>query len=239
MARKDRIIPFRWLPGSWGLVGKPFQEAEAHYYWEGEDLDRRLAAIRYEEDSDEFKRETLRLDKLYGHVEGKEYDLRLATIENKGVINPYDELDIELKYGDIDQYEYDKRAAELDEYADETEKKLALLHVEFKHGKLKPLEYEKEAATLRDEPWVGTIDNGYNAEEGVNGFYFQLDWNDQWVEFLRKNGYHGFSDEQVVEQWFSDVCRSQVESTEPAEPIPFNSGRVINRIQRDGGTEYS
>ena len=46
--------------------------------------------------------------------------------------------------------------------------------------------------------------NPENAKAG----YIELDWNDHFVKFLHENGYTGTSDEDVVNKWFNDVCRT-------------------------------
>ena len=35
MAKKRRLIPFDFMPASWGLNGKVYEKAKAEYYFEG------------------------------------------------------------------------------------------------------------------------------------------------------------------------------------------------------------
>jgi hypothetical protein len=44
-------------------------------------------------------------------------------------------------------------------------------------------------------------------EENVSQGFFELDWNEQFVEMLIENGYTGTSPEETVNSWFTDVCR--------------------------------
>lgn len=44
--------------------------------------------------------------------------------------------------------------------------------------------------------------------------YFELDWNDAFVKQLREAGYSGRQDEEVVDQWFNDLCRGVVSDDE-------------------------
>ncbi len=243
MAKKNNLIPFRWLPASWGLVGQPFEEAKAFYELDGEDLERRLIEVRFKKGSVEYCLEHLKLDLATGVLDDFSYEIAEATLLGEtDEIDPKTKLDIEKRHGKVAPYEYSLKLAEIAFPDKESiEYQIAALTADYEHGKIEALEYEKTLATAKNEPWVGIVDNGFNTEEGLNGLYFELDWNDQWVSFLKKNGYHGQSDDQIVEQWFSDVCRSQAEENpvDDNQPIPFNSGRVINRIRRDGGTEYS
>jgi hypothetical protein len=64
----------------------------------------------------------------------------------------------------------------------------------------------KERANEKKEPWVEVLETHVNAENPRNGF-FELDWNEYFVLQLRAAGYAGETDEQIVDQWFSDLCR--------------------------------
>ena len=44
MAKKTKL-PFSMMPASWGLKGKSRAIAEAEYYYEGEELEKVLAAL--------------------------------------------------------------------------------------------------------------------------------------------------------------------------------------------------
>ena len=48
---------------------------------------------------------------------------------------------------------------------------------------------------------------GINPENAKAGF-IELDWNDHFVAMLHDNGYTGTNDEDVVNKWFNDVCRT-------------------------------
>ena len=65
----------------------------------------------------------------------------------------------------------------------------------------------KEIATEKKEPWVAVLDTHVNKDNIKNGF-FELDWNEYFVLQLRTAGYVGESDEAIVDQWFSELCRN-------------------------------
>ena len=48
-----------------------------------------------------------------------------------------------------------------------------------------------------------------DANNPTNG-YFELDWNTAFVSKLRESGYTGRTEEEVVEQWFNDLCRGVI-----------------------------
>ena len=71
---------------------------------------------------------------------------------------------------------------------------------------LKGTDKEKALANVDNEPWVKVLNVDVN-EENVSQGFFELDWNEQFVEMLIENGYTGTSPEETVNSWFTDVCR--------------------------------
>lgn len=67
--------------------------------------------------------------------------------------------------------------------------------------------YDKEEATSKKEPWVTVIKMGMDPENVIQG-YFELDWNDEFVQYLMAQGIQGENDEAVVNKWFNAVCRT-------------------------------
>ena len=65
----------------------------------------------------------------------------------------------------------------------------------------------KEIATEKKEPWVAVLDTKVNPENVRNGF-FELDWNEYFVLQLTEAGYLGTTEEEIVNQWFQDLCRN-------------------------------
>ena len=65
----------------------------------------------------------------------------------------------------------------------------------------------KELATENKEPWVAVLNTHVNKENIKNGF-FELDWNEYFVLQLRSAGYKGEKDEDIVNQWFTELCRN-------------------------------
>ena len=66
------------------------------------------------------------------------------------------------------------------------------------------LEKEKHAATQRREPWVAVLDTQVNPDNIRNGF-FELDWNNEFIERLLDAGYIGETNEQIVDAWFRTI----------------------------------
>lgn len=76
----------------------------------------------------------------------------------------------------------------------------------------------KEQATKIGEPWVGVLETHVNKENVRNGF-FELDWNELFVDHLVKAGYGTEADnpEDIVDRWFRELCANVVVDGDYAE----------------------
>lgn len=104
---------------------------------------------------------------------------------------------------------------------------------------------EKALATAAGEPWVDVVQVVLDPANIGNGS-FELDWNEIFVAKLVRAGYKGKNDRELVEQWFTDVCKNVVlETYEQAAADPTNpehrsnQGPVVRRPLPDGRTEVS
>jgi phage I-like protein len=95
----------------------------------------------------------------------------------------------------------------------------------------------KEIATEKKDPWVAVLDTHVNKDNIRNGF-FELDWNEYFVLQLRTAGYTGESDEAIVDQWFSELCRN-VGADTGVDMSRRSSGFINVNNLGDGRTEVS
>ena len=72
------------------------------------------------------------------------------------------------------------------------------------------LEADKTAATEAGEPWVAVLDTQVNPDNIKNGF-FELDWNNEFIEQLLDAGYSGESNEEIVDQWFKTIVTQMLD----------------------------
>lgn len=111
-----------------------------------------------------------------------------------------------------------KAEAERQRIAEEAESGRKALEEEKKRlSKLSPqeerreaLEKEKEAATKAGKPWVAVLDTQVNPDNIRNGF-FELDWNNEFIEQLLDVGYKGESQEEIVDSWFRTIVVQMLE----------------------------
>jgi hypothetical protein len=123
-----------------------------------------------------------------------------------------------------------KRAEEIGQLAAEESKRIA---EEKRIARLTP----KELATEKKEPWVAVLDTHVNKDNIRNGF-FELDWNEYFVLQLRASGYNGETDEAIVDQWFSELCRN-VGAQDGIEMDRRGSGFINVNNLGNGRTEVS
>lgn len=115
-------------------------------------------------------------------------------------------LELDHRYGHISDYDLAKRRIELTQEPS-VDRDLALLDIELQFQKITDIDYQRQRAALKNEPWIAIIKSGFDPSQGV-GVYLEFDWNSQWIELLRQHGFVGRNDEQVVDDWFTEVCRS-------------------------------
>ena len=95
----------------------------------------------------------------------------------------------------------------------------------------------KELATRKKEPWVGVLNTHVNQENVRNGF-FELDWNEYFIVQLKQAGYVGEKEEEIVDQWFQDLCRN-VGSEEGVDMEKRGSGYINVSSLGNGRSEIS
>ena len=69
---------------------------------------------------------------------------------------------------------------------------------------------EKSAATMAGKPYVKVLSTQLNPENPSDG-YFELEWNEIFVRQLLEAGYTGNDDNEIVDQWFTTLCRQIAE----------------------------
>lgn len=111
-----------------------------------------------------------------------------------------------------------------------------------KPRKPKSTKSAKELATEKDEPYITVVTVDLDKRNLGNGS-FELDWNDAFIKQLRNAGYPGKTDEDVVDNWFREVCKNVYNETweqDQAQKTAPDNVRYINRtFTSDGRTEVS
>jgi hypothetical protein len=84
----------------------------------------------------------------------------------------------------------------------------------------KPDESNENIHTIEDkyksnEPWIDVVRINMEDKNNPSTGYFELDWNTAFVNQLKEAGYSGRTEEEIVEQWFNDLCRGVISDTLP------------------------
>jgi hypothetical protein len=95
----------------------------------------------------------------------------------------------------------------------------------------------KEIATANKQPYIEVLNTHVNPENVRFGF-FELDWNDYFIEQLKTSGYQGNTPEEIVDLWFQDLCRN-IGSEEGVDMNRRPSGYINVNRTNDGKTEIS
>lgn len=72
---------------------------------------------------------------------------------------------------------------------------------------------EKTIANIDGSPWVRVVSVQFSEPKNPSTGYFELDWNKAFVESLTEAGYSGRTEEDVVDMWFTDLCRGVTKET--------------------------
>ena len=101
---------------------------------------------------------------------------------------------------------------------------------------------EKVAAPPKEEPRVDVLKFDFDPANPKLGS-IELDWNTEFVELLTQHGYFGNTEEEVVDRWLNDVCRTIITNQFPGAAAAANAlagTKVINRKDLGSGkTEIS
>lgn len=122
---------------------------------------------------------------------------------------------------------------ELWEEKKQAEKEAAAAVEAARLAKLSP----KELATEKKEPWVAVLTTQVNKDNIRNGF-FELDWNEYFIRELRLNGYQGDTEEEIVDKWFTELCKN-VGTEEGVDMSRRGTGYINVNNLGNGRTERS
>lgn len=165
------------------------------------------------------------------YLTGYELDVALARIEHGSDDPEFTRkvLDIDHRYGKISEYEKDSRLHDL--LGDKSVPGLGQLDIDLKHNRISQQEYDRRKADLLEEPYMAMPKISWDPKD-PSQTYFELDYNEAFVVWLRANGYQG-SDEDCINRWLNDVCNSII-SEMGSQDADFVTN--VRKVRRDDGT---
>ena len=165
-------IPFGMTISGLLLKGKDRERAKINYELSGQEKERGLLALEYN---------TPELQQL------PEYKLK--------------KLNIDKKYGVIDDFQYDLEMNKVNNMARSSEEReLAELEIYLKYQKISGVEYCKKKNDLMGKPWVA-IRTNYDEKSDPDNMEVEVVYNKTFIENMKAKGLPGESDEEIAEQW--------------------------------------
>lgn len=124
------------------------------------------------------------------------------------------------------------------------EERISEIDLEF--GRISQEEHDKKVATLNGEPYIKVVNLDLDEKSPGAGF-FELDFNEHFVEYLANSGYEGVEPDEIVDNWFNDLCQNIVmegleddDGTAKSFMSDSKEGLIIQRLKTDDETaEYS
>lgn len=178
-------------------------------------------------------------------LSGETLDRALADLFENEIERKRRHLYIDLVYGKITEHEFAIKEAEL-VITNPEELAHAKLEIDLRYEVITKQQYEHRKADLNKEPYVSVIGIDFDDKNPSKG-YFELDFNEYFVEYLANNGYDGIEPEEIVNEWFSDLCKNIVLEDmvdEDGNPKSFltdsKEGHLVQRLKvNDRFSEYS
>lgn len=176
---KKRLIPFSWMPGSWGLAGKTRAVAQAEYELDGIDLDIRLAEIEQGEESDAVKTLRIKKDVQDGKLSEYESDKLNAELNTDELTKALALVAVELKHGKITKNEFEKQTATLEKrpwvtiemaVSDENPSQIGAFELDWNEyfiAELKQNGYDGLTDSIIIEQWFSMTCATIAAEQGI------------------------------------------------------------------------
>ena len=187
-----------------------------------------------------LKGKTREIAKAEYELSGIDLDYRLAEInfsddEEKLKLAM---LEVDKKHKKISALEYDYAIIELQVF-DKIDQDIAKLGADLKHSKITQNEHDKQVATLKNEPWIVITNSGHDSSKGLDGFWQEFDWNDQYIEFLRGHGIRGHDDKSVIQHYLlllEEETRMEMEASLLEEESNVPNNRITKKVKREDGT---
>lgn len=205
MAKKS-IIPFWCYPRHWGLKGQARELALIDFHFDGLEAAIKRAEIQY---LTKYERDKAINEIYFNHGSYGEFDfemnnvdidLKHSKISKKASVSA--KLDIQFKFGMIDEKTYDSELIEL--ISDEDQKYTEALKFALKYDEITQTEYDRELATFNKEPWF-SFDVEY--DEDNNDLIMSFDYNEYFWKKLRAEGHPGVDEHEIIDNFIKDWGR--------------------------------
>lgn len=214
----------------------------------------------------EYEKEKLYLDYNFKKTSKKQYDISLLELGfNHGIIDEQEYelekinceiksknsveykksiLQHELKFDIISREEYDYNILDFIYDKNSYDWRKAKIDLDLKYGKISEQKWNNADATIRGEPYFEVISGKFETKDNESAstgmFAFEYDYNSIFVERLKEEGYTGYTDEQIVDEYFKELCKQLAYEEEIFEMTEPTFGPIIETEENKLGiTRYS
>lgn len=242
-------LPFSLKPSSWFLKGKDLEIARAYHELTGSELKKRLLEIEYSgtitpAQELEYKEKLYLVDFEFGKYTRRKVDELILELKHPRKSQEFKLglVDIKLEHGELDEYDAEVEKLGIKHKNREgAEYVIGKANLDRQHNMIDERDYDKTIATANGKPWVTVVDANlvYGGPRG-NQMSFDLDWNQQFVDDLRLNGWTGISDSDVVDQWFTNLCMDMMSPLDDFETNDDGTPNITKRTDLGNDkAEYS
>jgi len=103
----------------------------------------------------------------------------------------------------------------------------------------KPKAKKEKVVAPKVEPKVDILKFDFDPTNPRLGS-IELDWNTEFVQLLIEHGYVGATEEEVIDKWLNDVCRTIIANQFPGTSTAASGATIVNRKNLGSGkTEIS
>lgn len=173
-------------------------------------------------------------------LSGLDLELRLIELnEDDPTQREVKTIRAKQKHKQLSDHEADQKVVELT-VAEGKIREVALLDLELRYKKIDKVEYDKKLADINEEPWVAMPSISWDPSDPTKSF-FELDYNQHFVTYLRNHGYSSETETEVVEAWLTDVCRAvATDFSDTSDTFVATAMPTTRRIRKTAKkTEYS
>jgi len=146
--------------------------------------------------------------------------LKSQLVELTAIVKSFQEKEEERKRKEQERIEEEQRLERLAQ--EERERKNAA----------------KELATKNNEPYFAIVDTTVDLTDGNVAGSFEFDWNDLFIDELKKAGYPGETDEQIVDNWYRNICKHVWVETHEQAIADISIATPKRKDLGDGLAEY-
>lgn len=198
-------------------------------------FDYELQLLEFEDlTKNQKKQKTLDLMYIHDKISEYEYNKSMIELHHEGKDLRKKLIELDYKFNKIDDFECASKLLDLEDL-NSREYNIKKLELEHDFGKKDYFTFSREMANLEEEPYVKVIDMQFDPESNTDP-YIEVDWNSYFIEKLKKAGFEGKTDEEIISKWMDAICIQIASENEGV--IVTNPDDQRRVVRNDNKTEH-